>query len=133
MPLTFAIDRIGAAVEEASPIEFEIEYEDLGIDADRAPEELAERIHAALGEKVEDEEGIFDFVVSDGERVVAALPRPAIAAPEKAVVVFNFFEELKRLNTPLILESRHLVIWSFGHLVIWSLIDQFGRNDQMTR
>ena len=34
--------------------------------------------------------------MADGERVVAALPRPAIAAPEKAVVVFNFFEELKR-------------------------------------
>lgn len=73
MPLTFTVDKTGTAVEDPNPIEIEIDYADLDIDAERAPEELAARILAALGTKVEDEEGIFDLVVSDGGDVVAAL------------------------------------------------------------
>jgi hypothetical protein len=71
--LVFAIDRTGAEIDAPHLIELDVGYDVLGIDPESAPEEMGKRLSGLFGEPIEDEEGIFDLVVSKDGAVVAAL------------------------------------------------------------
>ncbi|MBK8936764.1 MAG: hypothetical protein IPM79_03705 [Polyangiaceae bacterium] len=69
---TFQIDREGVAIDEPEEIVVDVGYDDLEMDEASAPEELGKRLSELAGEKVSDDEGIFDLAVyKDGELVAA--------------------------------------------------------------
>lgn len=82
--LVFAVDRAGALVESPHLIELDVGYDVLGIDPESAPTELGRRLSNLLGEPIEDDEGIFDLVVTKDGAVVAAL---VLACEEDAVAL----------------------------------------------
>ncbi len=72
--LSFAIDRVGVELASPEEIQTSIPYDQLDIGDDDVPAGvIAERISALLGESVEDEDAHFDFAVSFGGEIVAAV------------------------------------------------------------
>lgn len=71
--LDFAVDRAGAELESPHLIQLDIGYDVLGLTAEAAPAEIGRRLSKLLGEVVEDEEGIYDLVVTKDGALVAAL------------------------------------------------------------
>lgn len=71
--LRFSHDRTGTELPEGRAIEFALDYDELGLDADEAPTQLGARLSALLGGVLEDEEGIFDLLVHRDGELVATL------------------------------------------------------------
>ncbi|NUP10551.1 MAG: hypothetical protein HOW73_31265 [Polyangiaceae bacterium] len=80
----FALDREGASVDDHETIELDVDYETVGIDPDEAPEQIGRRLSTLLTTEVVDEEGIFDLIVREEGRIVAAL---VIACEEDAIAL----------------------------------------------
>lgn len=71
--LDFSEDVAGAELPAGQHVEFELDYEELGIDPESAPEQLGAILSALLGSSIDDEEGLFDLAVHDDGELVATL------------------------------------------------------------
>lgn len=82
--LTFSVDRDGVELDPSERIDFEVAYEDLGFTDEKAPEQLGARLSELTGERVEDDDGIYDLAVHRDGALVAAV---ALCC-EEGVLVF---------------------------------------------
>lgn len=71
--LSFSLDREGVEIPDATTIQLDLAYEDLGWGEEDAATQLGAALSRRLGEAVADEEGIFDLCVRRGDVIVAAL------------------------------------------------------------
>lgn len=84
--LSFALDRSGLELASGKPVEIELDYADLGIDPDGAPEQLGVVLSRLLDMPVADEEGLFDLSVHRGGELVATL---ALACEDEMLEVIG--------------------------------------------
>ena len=69
----FGLDRLGLTLEKSEVVEFELDYEELGIDPDAAPADLGAALTELLRQPVADDEGLFDLAVHRDGNLVATL------------------------------------------------------------
>lgn len=102
---SFTLDREGLVLDggEVDPVEATIACAALGWeegDDDDVIDALEDRIAERTGEEVDDDEGIFDLAVHQGERLVAVL---VVAVEDGAIEVHG--ERLRAVSLPSIVEA----------------------------